>query len=288
MREKCFVIMPFSKSAPKRGKNYWDQFFIKIKEIFDELGYDVFRSDDKPQSLTESILHDLSMSDLVFAVLTDRNPNVYYELGVRNSQRRGTIMAIQKGQSLPFDLNDYGIINYSISTPRGIKKLKDDIEKYIRTIKEREESKDSPVSAFLNIDHQNAYNIACSRLRETMILIRNSFDEGKNKEEIKKGVKSFQKSLGRNVNGQIAVIEGNTIIIHETERFEGQSFEQRWVERGVSIIYELLPKRKGIKIAHLDLHHDRVSIIAFDYFNELQWLVVAEGHYYQQLNPKPY
>ncbi len=110
MRKKCFVIMPFSRTSILRSSKYWDRFFELLQKILGELEYDAFRSESSPYSLTKAILQDLAMTDLVLAILTDRNPNVWYELGIRNSNRYGTIMAIKRGQKLPFDIDDYGVI----------------------------------------------------------------------------------------------------------------------------------------------------------------------------------
>ena len=57
-------------------------------------------------------MNDLVCSHLVIAVLTDFNPNVWYELGVRHSHRSGTIMLCEKDQiqTLPADLKNQGIL----------------------------------------------------------------------------------------------------------------------------------------------------------------------------------
>lgn len=271
--------MPFSKTKSNRTKKYWDGFFELIKNILDELGYEAFRSGDKPQSLTKAILQNLALTDIVLAVLTDDNPNVWYELGVRNSQRRGTIMAIQKRQKLSFDIDDYGVIHYSISSRQGINDLKTKIDSYLNKLKKN--INDSPVSDFLNISLQDALNIAVGRLRESIQLIEDSYTKGMKKEEIRQKANEYQRSLGRNINGQISIIENKKIILHETKQFEGQGFDGRWLEKGRSVVYDLWSKKTGVRFTQLDLHPDRVSILAFDIFKEFQWLIIAEGHYQQ-------
>ena len=55
-------------------------------------------------NLAESIVERLRNSRIVLADVTDRNPNVFYELGVRHSLRSGTIIVAQNGQHVPSDL----------------------------------------------------------------------------------------------------------------------------------------------------------------------------------------
>lgn len=102
--------MPFSRTSIFRSSKCWDRFFELLQNILDEIGYDAFRSEGRPHSLTKTILQDLAMTDLVLAILTDKNPNVWYKLGIRNSNMYGTIMAIKRGQKLPSDINDYGVL----------------------------------------------------------------------------------------------------------------------------------------------------------------------------------
>ncbi|MBW1796536.1 MAG: hypothetical protein JRF30_10535 [Deltaproteobacteria bacterium] len=205
MRKKCFVIIPFSRTSIFRSSKYWDRFFERLRNIFDELGYDAFRSEDSPHSLTKAILQDLAMTDLVIAILTDRNPNVWYELGIRNSNRHGTIMAIQEGQKLPFDIDDYGVIYYNIQNKKGFERLKIKIQSYISKLEQN--VNDSPVSEFLNTDIQNTVNIALGKLREASQLIITSFNANKTPSEILDELRMLQRSWKTNVKGQITIVD---------------------------------------------------------------------------------
>ena len=49
---------------------------------------------------------------IVVVDLTDSNPNVYWELGVRQSFKHGTITIAEKGTELPFDLGVKGTLFY--------------------------------------------------------------------------------------------------------------------------------------------------------------------------------
>jgi hypothetical protein len=106
--KRCFVIMPFSRTRPKHTAEYWDDFFYDfIKPAVEKLGYTCKRSTAKPGNIMKAIVNELATSDVVLAVLTDYNPNVLYELGTRHSLKRGTIMMLEKGQRIPFDIAQY-------------------------------------------------------------------------------------------------------------------------------------------------------------------------------------
>jgi hypothetical protein len=51
-------------------------------------------------------------ADVVVVDLTDANPNVYWELGVRQSFKHGTVTIAQAGTSLPFDVSVKGTLFY--------------------------------------------------------------------------------------------------------------------------------------------------------------------------------
>jgi hypothetical protein len=107
----CFVIMPFSKTVGKHTAKYSDNFFFNfIKPALENLGYTCKRSSAQPGNIMKAIVNDLVNSDVVLAVLTDYNANVLYELGTRHSLKHGTIMMLQRGQDIPFDIKHYGVL----------------------------------------------------------------------------------------------------------------------------------------------------------------------------------
>lgn len=135
-RKKCFVIMPFSKTTEDHHENYWTSFFATIKEVMEELGYNCTRSEPGPYNLLTNIIENIDSSDVIIAVLTDFNPNVWYELGIRHTLKTGTIMLLENGQKPPFDIGNYGILFYEYSSQlhRYLKvEIKNFLEKYNNT-----------------------------------------------------------------------------------------------------------------------------------------------------------
>ena len=142
----CFVVMPIRKM----GTQEYEHFSAILDNIKDSLGdkYHVVRADEvnKPGSITKDIIECLANSDLIIADLTDLNPNVFYELGVRHALRgAGTIMLLDEDRTpeIPFDLNAYRVIKYRGNLV-GIRNLRKSIITTVSDI-QKLSHKDSPV-----------------------------------------------------------------------------------------------------------------------------------------------
>lgn len=171
MNRKCFVIMPFSKTVDKHDEEYWTIFFDTIKKIIEEKGYSCTRSEVGPYKLFSNIIKNIENSDIVIAVLTDFNSNVWYELGIRHTLKMGTIMLLQEGQKVPFDISDFGIIFYKDSI--GLEqRLKKSIADYLDKLDDN--ICDSPVISILN---SRVCNNVEKKLEEMQQLIWRLIDE---------------------------------------------------------------------------------------------------------------
>lgn len=122
----CFIIMPFTETHIKGTridkktltyiytnviKRAVSEYTEKNKLCFSEIA----RYESNVGSIISGIASNLNNSDLVIADLTGLNPNVMYELGVRHTLKRGTIIITQDINSLPSDLRDYTCLDYKFS-----------------------------------------------------------------------------------------------------------------------------------------------------------------------------
>lgn len=164
--------MPFSETTKEHDEKYWTTFFATIKEVMEELGYDCIRSEVGPYNLLTNIIMNINCSDVAIAVLTDFNPNVWYELGIRHTLKTGTIMLLQKGQKPPFDIGNYGIIFYEYSSQLH-KYLKEEIKKYLA--KCNDSTCDSPVIRTLGSTTVN--NDVENQLKDMKKLLSTILDE---------------------------------------------------------------------------------------------------------------
>lgn len=113
----AFIIMPFAKKYNK----VWQV----IKQVCKELGINDVRGDEIKDigPIINQIFNSISNADLVIAEISEKNPNVYYEVGVSHTIGKPTALLAQKEfiKSLPFDIQHNRVFGYDIKNPDGVK-----------------------------------------------------------------------------------------------------------------------------------------------------------------------
>jgi len=158
----CFVISPIGKSGTEDYNKFKEVFDYVIKPAVKNSGYKlkVIRADDieRAGSFIKDILQNLLDSLVVIADLTGKNPNVFYELGVRHSLSSRTILISQSIEDIPSDLREYRTIIYD-TTAKGAVDFQKRLTKYLEEIYEEPNRPDNPVQDRLgSIVEQNKAN----------------------------------------------------------------------------------------------------------------------------------
>ena len=112
------VMMPF-------GEGFSDVFYA-IRETARELDLRCFRADDIWESHTvlQDIVSLIDRSRVVICDCSDRNPNVFYEIGISHSIGRDVILISQSSQDIPFDLRHLRYVEY-LNNGEGISELRE-------------------------------------------------------------------------------------------------------------------------------------------------------------------
>ena len=121
----CFYVCPFSEPF---NTVYSDH----SKPSIESAGFSVERADEifGTEPIIEDIWQGINAAEIVIADVTERNPNVMYEIGMAHTVGRPVVIITQQINDVPFDLKHYRSIIYSY-TPRGCKNLE---AKLIRTL----------------------------------------------------------------------------------------------------------------------------------------------------------
>lgn len=96
------------------------------EEAFGDGAFTLERADDigDPGRISLQVLERLVVSDIAIVDLTGLNPNVMYELGVRQARLKPYILLRPESQPLPFDIADVRAISYDFSLTGGKKAIK--------------------------------------------------------------------------------------------------------------------------------------------------------------------
>ncbi len=153
----CFVILPFGKTTDKHDEVYWTNHFdTVIKPAVEKavdgrtlLEYQAILANPPGGGIIESVFRNLQSADVVLADLTDFNPNVVYELALRQCLLDKTIMILEKGLEPPFYFKNYKIITYSTATYQDVDQFKEDIQRSLVELTHNNYSaSDNPISDY--------------------------------------------------------------------------------------------------------------------------------------------
>ncbi len=123
-KNQIFVIQPFGKES--------EAVFGLISSAAAQANVPVFRADSitTGENITESIHQAIQSASLLIADVTNANPNVMYEVGFAQAQKKPLILIASSSRAIPFDLAGFRVHIYDISNPAEfINRLSQTIQK---------------------------------------------------------------------------------------------------------------------------------------------------------------
>lgn len=127
-----FVIMPFNS-------DFDDIYKLGIKKAASNLGVSAERLDEQifGEGMVDRIYRQIEAADFIIADLSERNANVFYELGYAHAKDKICILLTKDALDIPFDLKHRRHIVYGNS----ITYLKGELEKNIQWAKNEVEAR---------------------------------------------------------------------------------------------------------------------------------------------------
>lgn len=125
----CFVLMPFKE--PFNG--YYEHI---IKRAVSGAGLNALRADEiyGTRPIINDVWEHIWQARIVIADVTDRNPNVNYELGLCHSLGVSTILITQHIADVPFDYQHRRCIPYNTTEATWSEKLTNNLTKTITAV----------------------------------------------------------------------------------------------------------------------------------------------------------
>ena len=125
--ETCFVMMPFG--------SWFDTYYQDIyAPAIRDAGFEPVRADElfSTGSVVEQIWEQIEKSAVLLADLTDKNANVFYELGLAHAARKPVVFTSRRVEDIPFDLRHLRVIVYETQEPNWSSKLQAAITDYLK------------------------------------------------------------------------------------------------------------------------------------------------------------
>lgn len=118
--ELIFVLTPFHESFRHE--------YSSIVAVGSELGLKVTRGDEKVNSgeIFPQILKSIVEARLIVAIISGRNPNVFYELGIAHALNKPVVLLASSDSNteIPFDVKSKSILFYNDARELKFKLLK--------------------------------------------------------------------------------------------------------------------------------------------------------------------
>lgn len=170
IKRNAFVIMPFKEPY----NSYYNQIF---KPALEAANFLVSRIDDlfTPRPIIMDIQQSICEADLILCEMSERNPNVFYELGLAHAIGKPTILIARKEDDIPFDLSHIRTLIYDRDYPSWDQKLSQSITAASKTINDSNETWPPPL---LNKTHQITDELIISHLEK--LIVREREQENKN------------------------------------------------------------------------------------------------------------
>jgi len=114
--EQCFVMMPFTTPENYTDKNHFDKIYEQIfKPAIQKAGYVPYRVDQNKicDSIIGKIFDAVRECPMAICDLSSRNPNVLYELGLRQAYNQPVVLVQDDMTEQIFDVSGISTVMYN-------------------------------------------------------------------------------------------------------------------------------------------------------------------------------
>lgn len=134
--DTCFVMMPFANPIGAYYTAIYEPAIQKAGLTPIRADADIFGTG----KIIDQIWQGINRSKVLVAELTNRNPNVFYELGLAHALNKPVVLVCSNESDVPFDLQHIRVIYYDVTDPfwgsKLIEKIAENILSAIQTPEE--------------------------------------------------------------------------------------------------------------------------------------------------------
>lgn len=212
-KPNCFVIMPISDQEGYEKGHFSRVYDYLIKPACEQAGFNAIRADDevKTNYIVVEIIKKILDSEIVLCDLSAKNPNVLYELGLRQAFNKKSLLIKDIKTTRIFDIQGLRTIEYDESL--RIDSVQKNTTSIAKSLKETFESKENDINSLIQL-----LSIKPAKLSE-------SFELSNESSLILKSLKDIQTRLNSVESNSFSVVKGA-----DTKKIsiDGKEFEVGW------------------------------------------------------------
>lgn len=167
----CFAIMPISDPPGYEAGHFLKVYEDIFKPAIEEVGYTPHRVDeDSASSLIQTkIIRNLIEAPMAICDLSTRNPNVLFELGIRQAFDKPVVLVQEKGTERIFDIGCISCIDYD--SEMSYRSVLEAQNKIAQAIKSSEGNRNNSIINELNIGPANLSDTTVSDDKHNQALL---------------------------------------------------------------------------------------------------------------------
>ncbi len=144
-REKCFVMMPISDQGDYPEGHFQKVYEQILKPAIEDAGYEAYRVDENAISdrIIDKIFRAIQECPMALCDLSNRNPNVLYELGLRQAYDKPVVLVQDEKTERIFDVSGISTVQYM--SQRLYEEVLDARERISKAIVETKEGKQNSI-----------------------------------------------------------------------------------------------------------------------------------------------
>lgn len=110
----CGIVMPISGMMEEYSADHWKRVRTILETAIEVAGFtpNVVWNNDQLDIIQSKILQNIYDNEIIICDLSNLNPNVMFEAGLRLSTKKPTILVADTSTTVPFDLRPFQYISY--------------------------------------------------------------------------------------------------------------------------------------------------------------------------------
>lgn len=176
-KEKCFVIMPISDQGDYPTGHFTKVYEQIIKPSVEDAGYEAYRVDENNicDAIINKIFSAIQECPMAICDLSNRNPNVLYELGLRQAYDKPVVLIQDDKTEKIFDVSGISTVFYkSTRMYEDVIKAREDIKKAILSTKK---GKANTLVKVMKVNAADFSNAEVSSDDKTNIMLEGIYNE---------------------------------------------------------------------------------------------------------------